>query len=90
MEFEWDEAKRQKVLIERGLDFLELTALFDGRQAYSYISQRGDEQRIVTVAELKGKLCAVVWVEREERVRIITGRRARHGEERAYRQSHDG
>ncbi len=90
MEFEWDEEKRQKVLTERGIDIMAMSSLLDGRPAYSYPSLRGDEERIVTVAERNGKLFAVVWTEREGRIRIITARRARHGEERAYRQTQHG
>jgi uncharacterized protein len=90
MEFEWDEEKRQRVLANRGVDLLDMTALLDGRPAYSYSSHRGDEERMVTVAEFNGKLFAVVWVERDGQTRIITARRARNGEERAYRQIQHG
>ena len=90
MEFEWDEAKRRKVLDERGIDFLAMASLFDGRPAFSYVSRRGSETRHVTVAERNGKLCAGGWIERAGTVRSITARRARHGEETAYRELQRG
>jgi uncharacterized DUF497 family protein len=90
MRFEWDEAKRQLVIAKRGIDFLDMTVLLDGRLAYTYSSDRKDEERIVTVAELNGKLFALIWTERKNQIRIITARRAQDGEERAYRQLHNG
>jgi len=90
MDFEWDETKRQKVLAERGIDLLAMTTLLDGRPAFTYPSGRGDEERNVTVAERGGKLFAVVWTVREKRIRIVTARRARDGEERKYRQLFGG
>src|SRR3546814_17505610 len=85
MDFEWDEAKRLKVLAERDVDFLDMTVVFDGRPALAYLSVRGTEERWVTVAEISGKLFTVIWIQRENALRIITARRARHGEEREYR-----
>ena len=88
MEFEWSEAKRELVIQSRELDFLDGRKLFDGRPAYTIASPRGTEERWVTVAELNGRLVAVVWTKREEAIRIITMRRARRAEERGYRALH--
>lgn len=86
MDFEWDEAKRLKVLAERGVDFIDLVVVFDGRPSVTYESIGYAEPRNVIVAELTGKLFAVVWTKRDEKIRIITARRARYEEERQYRQ----
>jgi uncharacterized DUF497 family protein len=40
MDFEWDEAKRQRNIRERGLDFLDARRLFDGRPTFTYHSPR--------------------------------------------------
>lgn len=88
MEFEWDEAKRLKVLADREVDFLDMTTLFDGRPAFTYPSPRGDENRQITIAEFESKLFAVIWVERDGTARIISARRAWHAEERKYRALH--
>jgi uncharacterized DUF497 family protein len=82
---EWDEAKRRAVLRERGLDFRDAEALFDGRPINHVPSPRNNEHRLASTAEMSGKLFTVVWTWREENQRIITLRRARDGEERAYR-----
>jgi len=85
MNFEWFESKRLWTLADRGLDFRDARFLFDGRPLYTYPSSRGDEARFVSVGFLEQRMVAVVWMERESARRIISMRRARHAEERAYR-----
>jgi len=85
MNFEWFEDKRLWTLEDRGLDFRDVRHLFDGRPLYTYPSPRDDEARFVSVGLLEQRFIAVVWMERESARRIISMRRARHGEERAYR-----
>jgi uncharacterized DUF497 family protein len=86
MRFEWFEAKRERTLAERGLDFRDARHLFDGRPLYSYPSPRGEEARIVSVGLLEQRWVAVVWMDRAGVRRIISMRRARHGEQALYRQ----
>jgi uncharacterized protein len=86
--FEWDEAKRLRVLAERGLDFEDAGRMFDGRPALHVPSRRNDEDRIVSIAEIGGKFYTVVWVWRDGNQRIISFRRARRAEEAAYRQAY--
>lgn len=88
MRFEWDEPKRQLVLAERGIDLLDMRALFDGREVVSYATPKHDEERWKTVGLIHGIAFAVVWTLRGEMIRLITARRARDGEERDYRQRH--
>jgi uncharacterized protein len=83
---EWDEAKRLDNLSRRGLDFADADLVFDGRPVTTAPSRRNDEDRFVSTAEIDDKLYAVVWMRRGENQRIISFRRASHGEERAYRQ----
>lgn len=85
MEFEWDEAKRRRVLRDRALDFVDATVLFDGRAVVSVPSPRGPEERWLTIGELDGRIIAVVWTWRDGRIRIVTMRRARDEEKRRYR-----
>jgi uncharacterized protein len=86
MRFEWDEAKRQWVLEDRGIDLLDMQRLFDGRPVLSYASPQHDENRWTTVGLVQNRLFAVIWTFRGETIRLITARRAWHGEERKYRQ----
>jgi len=84
--FEWDEGKRFRVLVDRSLDFRDADQLFDGRPINHVPSQRNNENRYASTAEVDGKLYTVVWTWREANQRIITFRRAHDAEERAYRQ----
>ncbi|HJU19544.1 MAG TPA: BrnT family toxin [Stellaceae bacterium] len=61
MDFEWWEAKRLAVLRERGIDFVDAQALFDGRPLYTAPSPRGAEERWLSVGEIDDRLVAVVW-----------------------------
>jgi uncharacterized DUF497 family protein len=86
VEFTWDEAKRDWVLAERGIDFLRVAfALFDGRSLLTVPTPRDDEDRLLSVGLIEGKFFAVVWTWRDDTVRIITARRARDEEEERYR-----
>jgi hypothetical protein len=84
MVYEWDENKRETNAEKHGLDLLQGVGLFDGRSVYSYPSPRGDEQRFVTVGLLAETFVALVWIERGDAIRLISLRRARDGEKRAY------
>lgn len=85
LEFEWSEAKRLKVLSDRGLDFTDARDIFDGRPVISTPSPRDDEERWLSIAQLHGRLVAVVWCRRREAIRIISMRRARDAEARRHR-----
>ena len=86
MTFEWDENKRLRVLAERGIDFLRATQLFDGRDVLTVSSPRGDEERWATTGVLEDRMTTVIWTQRGENIRIISARRARDNEKRAYRE----
>ena len=83
--FEWDENKRQQCLEERGLDFSQSAALFDGRASLTIEAATQTEIRFLTTGQLwDGKFYTVVWTQRGEARRIISFRRARLDEERAH------
>lgn len=86
--FEWNEAKRQANLEKHKLDFIDARLLFDGRATLTAPSDHPVEARFVSTAMIDGKFYTVVWTWREDSRRIISFRRARDGEERAYRQAH--
>ena len=85
MTFDWDEAKRTGNVWKHGIDFIGVETVFDGltvtveddRHAYG-------EQRFVTIGLLNGRVVVVVHTEREDRVRIISIRKATRNEERIY------
>lgn len=83
--FEWDEAKREWTLADRGLDFADARPLFDGRPVVEFPAKTPTEARTLTVGQLgDGKFYTVVWTWRGPARRIISFRRARDEEERRY------
>lgn len=81
MQIEFDEAKRQITLAERGLDFRDASYVFTGAWL-QIVDDRYDygEERFVTFGELKGRAVAVVWTWRGRNRRIISMRHI-HAEE---------
>ncbi len=89
MDFEWDEDKRQATLEARNLDFLLADLFFDGRPVLHRASPRNGERRTISVAFVNGAFLTLVWTKRGENIRLISLRRSRVAEERAYRQLHN-
>lgn len=77
MKLSWDEAKRQRTLIERQLDFADVGAVL-GSPHFDIPDDRADygEARTLTFGLLKGRLVAVVWTPRDGGRRIISLRHA--------------
>ncbi len=73
MEFQWDEAKRQKTIQERNVDLLKAARIFenrvlisrDGRQDYG-------ELRYRAVGMLEEECFVVIYTERDGVIRLIT------------------
>ena len=85
--YEWDEDKREVNLAKHKLDFVESIILFDGRPVIE-IAARTEEPRVLTVGQIGEKFYTVVWTQRGAARRIISFRRARDEEERAYKNLH--
>jgi len=83
--FEWDERKRESNLVKHGLDFVAARQLFDGRAAIDLPSRFEMEDRTLTVGMIGGKFYTVIWTQRDNARRIISFRRSRNEEERAYK-----
>jgi uncharacterized DUF497 family protein len=88
--FEWDEDKRLNNAAKHGIDFLTACALFDGRPVYTFATPRGDEERFATVGLIEGRFVTVVWTPRRHKTRLISARRSRDEEKKAYRQLFGG
>jgi uncharacterized DUF497 family protein len=85
MKFEWDEAKRQKTLNERGLDFARCEEVFCG-PTVEFPDDRCDygELRMVTIGFLEAELVVIVSTQRDESTRVISMRRATKHERELY------
>ncbi|MEQ1888868.1 MAG: BrnT family toxin [Alphaproteobacteria bacterium] len=81
MQITWDENKRRKTLLERGLDFADADIVFRGNQ-YTRHDDRRDygESRSITSGYLNGRFVVVTWTARDGGRRIISMRHG-HGQE---------
>ncbi len=86
--FEWDEEKRRLNIEKHNLDFLDAGLLFDGRPVITGTPDNVTEARFVTVGQIGPKFYTVIWTWRTMARRLISFRRPRDVEERAYRQTH--
>jgi uncharacterized DUF497 family protein len=84
LEFEWDEAKRLANVAKHGIDFYDVLEIFASPHLEIEARQTNGETRRLAVGRLAGRLVTVVFTHRGEAIRIISARRARHGERRQY------
>lgn len=85
VEISYDPAKRNKTLIERGLDFEDAPEAFAGF-ALTAADTRFDygEDRYVTVGAVRGVVVVLVWTARGAGRRIISMRKASENERESY------
>ena len=83
--FEWDDAKRRANVVKHRLDFADATKVFADPKQYTYRSaHRSGEERFVSIGTVQGKLIAVVFTQRGDKLRIISARPARRIEREQY------
>ncbi|VVT08635.1 conserved hypothetical protein [Roseovarius sp. EC-HK134] len=81
--FEWNEDKRGLSLKKHGIDFRDAVEIFE--TDYLCLSGRSEiEIREIAVGYLNGSYLAVVFTMRGDVIRIITVRKARQDERKAY------
>lgn len=85
MEICFDPTKRQKTLIERGIDFADAGALFDD-PSYTVADDRFDypEPRFLTFGMLDGRLMIAAWTPTESGVRVISMRKCNERERASF------
>ncbi len=85
MQIEFDSAKRQETLEERGLDMADAAEVFEGSHL-TVEDARFDygEVRSITVGFLAGRMVVLAWTLRGEACRIISMRKANDREQKAY------
>jgi len=85
MDSEWDEAKRQANILKHEIDFVDAAAIFDRPFIETEDRRRGyGEQRYQATGEVDVRIMQVIYTWRGDRRRIISARRARRNERRAY------
>jgi len=82
----WDETKRAKTLLERGLDFSDAETVFAGRH-FTRTDDRKDygEPRFITAGWIDDRFVVLVWTPRNNGRRIISMRHGHADEEKQYR-----
>lgn len=88
MRFTWNETKRQANLKKHGLDFADAAQIFSGPMVLIEDKRnRYGEQRMIGVGLLEVMVVVVVHVESDDRIRIISMRKADSDETDLYYQN---
>lgn len=89
MKFEWDENKAKSNVVKHGITFLEAVTIFaDPYLLFTEDSQHSQqEEREWAIRETEnGSLIVVVFTIRDEKIRIISARKASKTERKQYEQ----
>ena len=89
MEYEFDDAKSAANKAKHGLDFSEAQKLWQDVDAVEIPAKSDVGQRKMLIARIDGKIWSAIFTERENKIRIISVRRARTNEEAIYEQTED-
>nr|VFJ59566.1 MAG: hypothetical protein BECKFW1821A_GA0114235_10926 [Candidatus Kentron sp. FW]VFJ68850.1 MAG: hypothetical protein BECKFW1821B_GA0114236_11546 [Candidatus Kentron sp. FW] len=85
MSIEFDSAKRDRTLKERGLDFARCAEMFAGHHFTAEDTHNiYGEKRYITVGKLDNRMLIVVWTPRGYSRRIISMRKANEREQACY------
>lgn len=84
MQFEFDERKSASNKVKHGIDFVEAQELWFDTNRVEVAARNVDEPRFLVIGQINAKYWAAVITYREERVRIISVRRARDEEIQIY------
>ena len=85
MKFEWDKTKNEANNKRHGIDFSDAVKIFGG-YTLTIEDDRFDygEHRFVSFGVMFGHVVAVVHTETEEKIRIISARKATRNEQKEY------
>lgn len=84
--YDWDDAKRRRNLDLHGVDFAEADQ-FEWAFAVTFDQTVGGERRQVSFEPIGNRLHVMVWTLREDKIRIISLRKANSRERDAYDQA---
>lgn len=87
LEFEWDDAKNASNVRKHYINFEDAIEIWE-RPVLVSPSHRGGEDRWIAIGMIEGVEIAVVYTKRGTVRRVISARRARTHERRAYHQAY--
>ena len=84
--YEWDKVKAQTNLAKHGISFADAVAVLEDGAALTIEDPDPDEERLVTIGlDALGRVLAVVYTFRNDRIRLISARKATPRERRQYK-----
>ncbi len=85
MSYEWDERKRRTNIKKHGIDFIDVSQVFDN-DVVLLPDERFDygETCFIAIGILKTQVVVVAYTERGENIRIISARKATKNEQIYY------
>ncbi|MBF0103805.1 MAG: BrnT family toxin [Deltaproteobacteria bacterium] len=87
MEFEWHSEKSVKNKQSHGVSFDEATLIWQEPHIdIINIAYAKNEYRSATMGKIFGRLYVAIWTKRNNKIRLISVRRARKNEEKIYNQ----
>lgn len=84
MPYEWDERKRLANLVKHGLDFEDSWMVHEHANRLTSLTAYPYEQRFIDLAEVDGRVLALVYTLRGNNVCCISMRPAKRRERRIY------
>ncbi len=84
MKFEFDPAKSAVNLAKHGIDFISAQALWSDSDRLEIPARSLDESRAQVIGRIDGVVWSAFITLRDDRIRIISVRRARDDEKAAY------
>lgn len=85
MEYEWDPRKAVANLKKHGVDFAEAISVLSDDLALTIRESHPDDDRFVTMGtDLLGRILVMVYTMREEKIRLISARKATPRERKQY------
>jgi uncharacterized protein len=84
MEFDFDPRKSEANKGKHGIDFVEAQALWDDPDRIEIPARTVDEPRCLVIGRIGEKHCSGIIAYRQDRIRIISVRRARKEEIEIY------
>jgi len=85
-DFEWDKDKDAANYAKHGISFEQVRGVFRDPFAIEFLDDRQNygEDRYILIGMTETRILTVVYIERNERVRIISARKAEPHEQRRY------
>jgi uncharacterized DUF497 family protein len=87
MYFEFDKPKSVANFKKHKIDFLQAQKLWEDKNGLEIPAKFVDEERFALIGQIEQKVWVAFYTIRNNKIRIISVRRARENEERAYYES---